>query len=182
MRNDPSFAAFTSNSAASKADGFSSKQWKTKPSLSVSKTEVADTSSSDTTKEPVMDPDRQCPLHRKPHSLKKCRGFRIKPLAERKRFLKENFICFKCCASTTHQAKECKAVVRCSECDSDQHISVLHAGPAPWAVSSNVPATEHGGEPTQHVPDVATSSCTFLSVVRIFEENLSGQHLSEGTP
>ena len=106
-----------------------------------------------------MDPDKQCVLHKKPHSLRKCRGFREKSLPERRRFLMDNSICFKCCASTTHQAKDCKADIHCSECDSNRHISALHPGPAPWATSSS-PPTEYGRESTECVTDLATSSCT----------------------
>jgi len=49
--------------------------------------------------------DKQCPIHRKPHPLKKCRAIREKPLEERKRFLKELFVCFRCCSSNKHVAK-----------------------------------------------------------------------------
>lgn len=160
MRNDPSFAFANFGSAVFKGDGSFSKQWKSKPPLSVSKTEVGNPPTSQSSKGLTVDLDRECPLHKKPHSLRKCRGFRERPLAERRRFLVEHSICFKCCASATHQAKECKADTHCSECDSDRHIAALHPGPAPWAPSSRPPSAEHGGEPTECVPDIAASSCT----------------------
>ncbi|XP_077127869.1 uncharacterized protein LOC143783349 [Ranitomeya variabilis] len=50
----------------------------------------------------VQDPDKQCPLHQKPHPLLKCRAFRGKSMPDRRSFLKENGICYKCCSSTTH--------------------------------------------------------------------------------
>lgn len=36
------------------------------------------------------------------------------------------FTCFKCCESTDHIAKDCTAVVKCRECDSDRHPTALH--------------------------------------------------------
>uniref|UniRef100_A0A8C5PN57 1-acyl-sn-glycerol-3-phosphate acyltransferase delta n=1 Tax=Leptobrachium leishanense TaxID=445787 RepID=A0A8C5PN57_9ANUR len=55
------------------------------------------------------DPTKFCPLHKMPHPLQKCRAFRTKTIQERKAFLKENNICFKCCSSSTHFAKDCKS-------------------------------------------------------------------------
>lgn len=34
-------------------------------------------------------PDKQCPLHNKPHALRKCHAFWEKSMEERKRYLKE---------------------------------------------------------------------------------------------
>lgn len=45
--------------------------------------------------------DRQCPIHCKPHPLKKCKAFKEKSIEERRSFLKENHICFRCCDSNT---------------------------------------------------------------------------------
>lgn len=66
--------------------------------------------------------------------------------------LKENGICFKCCISTSHTAREC--IVICIECDSDRHSSALHPGLAPWVKELNL-SSEHGGEPdpTQTLED-----------------------------
>ncbi|KAG7523181.1 hypothetical protein JOB18_041139 [Solea senegalensis] len=75
------------------------------------------TSQSDCSSYKPDDIGKQCCIHQKPHPLKKCWGFRSKSLEERKAFLKENGICFKCCSSTTHLAKNCKAALKCSECD-----------------------------------------------------------------
>lgn len=104
-RNDPSFNLHTLSAASFRKERFSP----TKP-VSVHKTSI---SSSDTTSKiektnKSENPDRLCPLHNKPHSLKKCRGFRKMSLDNRKKFLKDNKICFRCCASTTHQAKACE--------------------------------------------------------------------------
>lgn len=53
-------------------------------------------------------PNRQCPIHDQPQHLKKCHGFRDKTIEDRKAFLKEQGICFRCCASTTHLARNYK--------------------------------------------------------------------------
>ncbi|CAM4658376.1 unnamed protein product [Leuciscus chuanchicus] len=60
------------------------------------------------------DVDKTCPIHKKPHPLNRCRGFRIKPLDERKTFLKEKGVCYRCCATTTHLARDCKAAIKLS--------------------------------------------------------------------
>lgn len=50
-------------------------------------------------------PEKQCPIDKKPHLLKKCRSFRAKPVEEHKLFLNKKLICFfKCCGSTKHVA------------------------------------------------------------------------------
>lgn len=101
--------------------------------------------------------DRQCPIHKKPHPLKKCRGFRSKSLEDRKAFLKENGICFRCCSSTIHLAKNCEVALKCTECESDRHIAALHPGPPPW--DRRGPSSEHGGE-GETLQLAVTSRCT----------------------
>lgn len=82
----------------------------------------------------------------KPHPFNKCRGFREKPLEERRQYIKEKAICFHCCASTAHIAKNCKAEIVCIECGSDRHIAALHPGPAPWKLNPPQVNTDYGGE------------------------------------
>ena len=82
-------------------------------------------------------------LHKKAHPLRRCRGFRAKPLEERKSYLKEQGVCYRCCSSTTHIAKDCKDPIKCSECNSEKHISALHPGPALWNQEA---LSKHGGE------------------------------------
>ncbi len=72
------------------------------------------------------DCDKLCPIHKKAHPLRKCRIFREKSLEERKAFLKENGICFRCCMSSQHIAKYCKAHVKCTDCGSENHDTALH--------------------------------------------------------
>jgi len=40
----------------------------------------------------AMDSDQLCPLHNKPHALRKCRTFRSRPIEERKTYLKQKNI------------------------------------------------------------------------------------------
>ncbi len=105
------------------------------------------------------DCDKQCPIHRKPHPLNKCRAFREKPIDARKAFLRDNSVCYKCCALTSPIAKNCKTKCQCSECKSERHHMALHPGPAPWIEAD--PATEYGGEGEKISPQYqVTSKCT----------------------
>ena len=105
IKNDPSFNFASHPDTASRPERPS---WKSnrQREVSVHKTEVF----SNSTYEPygsskkTDDCNKLCPVHKKPHALLKCRAFREKPIEERRTFLKENSICFKCCASSTHFA------------------------------------------------------------------------------
>lgn len=61
-----------------------------------------------------VDPNKHCPLHKKLHSLQKCRGFLEKSIEDRKQLLKEHYICFCCCSSAEHLTKNCTADVKCT--------------------------------------------------------------------
>ncbi|XP_057700851.1 uncharacterized protein LOC130921225 [Corythoichthys intestinalis] len=154
MRTDPSFMLQCSNVINPRVDKTSVRRDKYRVPLAVNKIEISPA------KLTALDPDKQCPIHQKPHSLVKCRGFRMKTLDERKNILKEHAICFKCCASTNHRARDCKAIIQCSECDSDAHVSAMHVGPPPWTPQDfNPPTQSHGGESEGPNP-VNTASCT----------------------
>ncbi|KAI4896990.1 hypothetical protein NFI96_001373, partial [Prochilodus magdalenae] len=159
MRNDPSFAAAAPSNMPPKWEKYSTKSAKTP--IAVHKTEVDNPAKGDETKG-SDNLKKECPIHKKPHPLTKCRAFRAKLLDERKAFLKKNGICFRCCSSTAHQARDCRAIIQCSECNSDKHIAALHAGPAPWSTKpAGGPSDEHGGEGEESTPaSVATSICT----------------------
>ncbi|KAI3358292.1 hypothetical protein L3Q82_014670, partial [Scortum barcoo] len=135
-----------------------------KRQVSTHKTDVAanrSTSQIDSSSYKPDDVGKQCPIHQKPHPLKKCRGCRSKPLEERRAFLKEIGVCFKCCSSTTHLAKNCKAALKCSECESEDHVAALHPGPPPWGTEKKDPPSQYGGESEEKVPEPAvTSKCT----------------------
>lgn len=158
MKTDPSFMLQGHSIPSHKFDKTQVKQTKYRVPIAVNKTEIGQPNNTKTTS---PSPDQQCPIHRKPHSLTKCRGFRMKTLDERRSLLKEHSICYKCCSSTNHRAKDCKAAIHCSECNSDAHISAMHAGPPPWSPKDpHTPPQSDGGEPDVPTPIVTTSSCT----------------------
>lgn len=110
---------------------------------------------------PNKDINKSCLLHNKPHPFKKCRTFRNKLLDERKAFLKEKGICFKCCSSDTHLARNCKFTVKCTECDSTSHDTIMHPGPPPQTNKAPPLAEEDGGEGENQPNNVqVTSNCT----------------------
>ena len=63
---------------------------------------------------PARDPDKWCVVHKLSHPIGKCRAFRAMPRTSQYR------ICFRCLASTSQQAKDCIAVIKCAECQSDK--------------------------------------------------------------
>jgi hypothetical protein len=67
----------------------------------------------------------RCPFHRADHQLNSCRGFLTKPFEERKKILRESGVCFKCCDSTNHTARNCSTVPRCGHCGKG-HASAMH--------------------------------------------------------
>ncbi|XP_054652021.1 uncharacterized protein LOC129192244 [Dunckerocampus dactyliophorus] len=92
------------------------------------------------------DPNKYCPIHNKPHPLAKCRGFRERSLEERQQLLKEHSICFRCCSSTQHLARNCSADIRCSECESINHVAALHPGLSARRSKMSTPTSEHWEE------------------------------------
>lgn len=105
---------------------------------------------------------KHCPIHDKPHSLEKCRTFREKSYKDRKQFLKECSICFRCCSSTSHFAKDCQVEIQCKECESTRHVSALHPSPAPSSSTSDPPVSENGGEPNEPDNNEVTSKCVAM--------------------
>ncbi|XP_075924090.1 uncharacterized protein LOC142925100 [Petromyzon marinus] len=170
-RNDPSFMFGTTGISSPdlpKMEIAMAKQGTARVPISVHKTEVSPTTFANsvqttTTKKKIEDPEKQCPLHDKPHSLQKCREFRRKPLEERKNILKEFGVCLKCCASTNHLARNCKADMKCEECGSDKHATVLHTFYyKPSGTKTSDPEAEHGGEQgeTAALTSSITTKCT----------------------
>lgn len=94
--------------------------------------------------------DRKCPLHNTFHTLNKCKGFKQKSLEERRKFLKENNICFRCCDSRSHKMRDCRAAVKCEDCDSSTHPTALHV---------ETQSRRHYGGESQNSLDV-NSACT----------------------
>lgn len=150
-RNDPSFNQQYSQMQL-KLERPNVRNFSSAKPISVNKTNITP---------PSKDFKSNCPLHNKPHPLNKCRTFRNKLLDERKAFLKEKGICFKCCASDTHLAKDCKSTVKCSECESTSHETVMHPGPPPQTFKAPAPAQEDGGEGKDISDSIAvTTTCT----------------------
>ncbi|KAJ8365140.1 hypothetical protein SKAU_G00139710 [Synaphobranchus kaupii] len=156
-RNDPSFNTTHLSSSTAKEERYIGNS--RRPPVSVHKTNIS-TEASTEVDNTVEDLSKQCPIHHKPHPLRKCRGFRVMLLDDRKKFLKDNSICFRCCASTTHQAKNCDMVVKCTECESERHLAALHPGPAPPFPKPFSPSKEHGGEQEAATSPDVTSRCT----------------------
>ena len=162
MRNDPSFSLTASSTEPTPMRKSAPKY---DSPISVHKTDVSPSTSTwaNTTQKNEMDVAKQCPIHNKPHPLQKCRGFREKSIEERKAFLKQHGICYKCCASSAHLAKNCNSCIKCYECGSESHNSALHPGPAPWLSMAHTPPCEHGGEGGFNA-DEATVSATCTQV------------------
>ena len=165
-RNDPSFAFNLSSTPSQYVDKFEkAPKYFPKSAVTVRKTDVTAAVRAPQAYTAVKknEPDKQCPVHNKPHPLSKCRGFRGRHLDERKTYLKDNSICFRCCASTKHMAKDCKTTLKCIEYESDKHTSAMHPGPAPWSFGGQAehsPEDEQSGESEELAPPIVTSKCT----------------------
>ena len=91
--------------------------------------------------------DLPCIIHGSGHTLLQCKTFFSKPIWTRRKLLKENNVCYKCCNSTSHRINACSIQVKCNICDSEKHASILHVS--------------DGGEGQQKVKeDNVDSKCT----------------------
>lgn len=176
IRNDPSFLLIRSSEIHAKERPIDRMA---RVSLSAHKTDVV-------RDRRVENLEKYCPIHNRPHPLKRCRVFRAKPIEERKSFLRENGICYKCCTSTTHLAKDCKVAVMCNECESKLHVSVMHPGPSSQVPKSPTPQESHAEEGddnelststvTSHCTQIcgkgqSGKSCSKICLVRVFPQN-----------
>jgi hypothetical protein len=148
-------------------------------SVSVAKTEVGHRPESHQS----VYTKQMCPLHNTRHSLNQCVGFRHKSLSERKRFVGEKNLCFKCCETNAHMYKDCTSTVKCGECGSDRHPSALHPnsvnqydtlGSNQYVNSSRSapPSRRDGGEETDR--KAVSSKCT-----KVCGEKFSGRSCSK---
>lgn len=81
---------------------------KNSPTVSAFKTQVRVQNSGVYYDDSIPAPDC-CPIHEKSkHSLNKCRSFRLRPLDERRTFIKENGHCFRCCGPRKHIRTKCR--------------------------------------------------------------------------
>lgn len=117
IRNDPSFALNTTDIHATKPVNPAKNYLHSQRQVSSHKTIITSTPATKSIEVSCSrsEMDKQYPIHRKPHPLGRCRTFRAKTLEERKTFLKDSGICFKCCSSTDHVAKDCSIVPLCKE-------------------------------------------------------------------
>ena len=89
----------------------------------------------------------KCLLHQEStHSLKDCLAFQKKSLAERKKILRENHVCFKYCASNTHGRWDCQVIVKCNICASESQLTAMHIESHPTA-NKNQPHTQQPQQP-----------------------------------
>ncbi|XP_060078686.1 uncharacterized protein LOC132558170 [Ylistrum balloti] len=83
-----------------------------------------------------------CPLHNTSHSLNDCKAFQKKSIEERKKFMREKGVCFKCCAINQCIAKNCPESVSCKRCQSPKHCTALHmSGPDVPSNSTSTPTS-----------------------------------------
>jgi hypothetical protein len=159
IRNDPSFNYdMTSNVNHSEHDT-RSRHLQQRATISTNKTDV---SYSPPREIQGIDIAIRCPVHNTRHSLNQCRGFRVKPLEERKELIRTFGICYKCCATNKHPARLCTEAEPCGECGSSRHPTALHTD----LLTSRTPVhrTELGGESKEMVDvshaSLVTSTCT----------------------
>lgn len=120
VKNNPSFlyettSCNTSSRPMSKNFVKSHENWN-RPGIAAKKTLFKPKENSKASREII------CPLHKTYHSLNDCRAFRTKPLDERRKFIRDNALCFRCCVSTEHKMRDCKEKVVCGECGGDSHL------------------------------------------------------------
>lgn len=94
-------------------------------------------------------------------------------LEDRKKLLKEN-ICYRCLASTDHQAKDCKVTVKCEECNSKKHLAALHPGMAPSMYKPPLFPKRHGGEQASTQDLDVTATCT-----EVYGNEITGKSCSK---
>ncbi|XP_078330327.1 uncharacterized protein LOC111129274 [Crassostrea virginica] len=105
----------------------------------------------------------QCIIHKESkHSINNCKAFQNKSVEERKRLLREHNICFRCCETSQHFARNCDVNTQCNICKSTFHPTALHSYGEGVQFSSN-----HGEEkvPTSANPAnklQINSNCTEL--------------------
>ncbi|XP_049322874.1 uncharacterized protein LOC125782565 [Astyanax mexicanus] len=162
MRNDPSFSLAPLIADTTRVERRFSRDGKSRAPISVHKMDVAadPIPPVHAVRTKIVDPSKICPIHNRPHPLHKCRGFREKTLEDRRTFLKQNGICYRCCGSISHLARDCDKIVKCTECNSERHIAALHPGPVLQPTKSSSPVTVHGGEEDTGSSDSVTATCT----------------------
>lgn len=103
-----------------------------------------------------------CQLHKNcSHPLNDCMSFRQKPIGDRKKMILTNGICFKCCSGKKHRAKNCKADVKCSECQTSLHPTALHEEPSEAQDFGRYAVKNRKGNPYEgENRPIVSSACT----------------------
>ncbi|KAM9705208.1 uncharacterized protein ACNS7B_001527 [Menidia menidia] len=161
-RNDPSFNTCSSAAPTWKKERTGNLNYKNQ--VTVHKINVSKETTESGTNQ-TEDPNVHCPIHKKPHPLRKCKSFRAMLLDDRKRFLRDNGVCFRCCASVSHMARNCDVAIKCAECNSEKHLAALHPGPTPKGPKVQSPSKDHGGElnnPSEQSEDALSSTATTM--------------------
>ncbi|KAK3099523.1 hypothetical protein FSP39_005709 [Pinctada imbricata] len=147
--NDPSFKYDTGHNQSFRRN----RETPPQPKITVRKSEIAE----DKGDRDAVDPEKTCPLHNSvKHPLSKCKAFKSSSLQDRKCLLKQNAICFRCCKSTDHIARNCKETIVCRYCKSNKHASPMHVDVDSTPVKEVQP---HGGEDTE---ETLSTKCTLL--------------------
>lgn len=84
----------------------------------------------------VHNTNKHCPLHKKLRTLRSVVPSEKSHWTKRKSLLKNNGICFRCCISTCHFARDCKTVLRCADCGSKRRGTAPHPGCAAMGLLS----------------------------------------------
>lgn len=155
VMNDPGLA-LTVAEATQHGGGSRRQDFNRGPGISVKKTTLLN----ETT---VVNGQKSCPIHPEvnSHSLCDCREFMKKSLTNRKQFLKDKSICYRCCSSDKHVVKNCTVPVKCAECGSSKHVTALHQPKynVSEGKSNTKVETPHGGEQPENVNFKCTLIC-----------------------
>ena len=154
MRNDVSFVASPQNVEKPAAV-------RSRYSTMASVNKVATSSCS--TPQAEFDLSRTCIIHSSDHPLRDCKAFQKKSMDERRLILMKNRICFKCCGSNSHQARDCKEVIKCTICNSERHLAAMHISSARISVAQQEDGGELIGNKSDGAPSASiTNACTYV--------------------
>ncbi|CAC5399637.1 unnamed protein product [Mytilus coruscus] len=175
IKNDPSFFYETTNQH-DKTSRTLPRSTADRSFISTRKTDVLP--NSDLNNNSV---EKKCSFHKTDgHTLNNCRAFKATSIIERRKLLKENGICFRCCGTSNHMKKDCKERIKCSDCGSKRHATALHIE----KVTQFSPVSNHGGEIGKTDADVS-SACTQICDIltrKDVDKGTSTQHIIPDFP
>ena len=170
IRNNPCFRYDAPPASCAPGNTGKGDKQRIQPTVSVRKTEVANNESPGTSTEDKP----RCPIHKTRHALTDCKGFRAKPIWERRTFLKKNGGCFRCC-QLGHMRQDCKTEVLC-ECGSNAHHTALHDD------GEESRSTHQETEKTESVSTKCTQICGSCTVGKSCAKLLLVSVYPEGNP